>query len=239
MVSFSEVFSVKKPIIGMIHLAGHTASEKLDRAIEELRIYNEEGADGAIIEDYHGEPEDVVNALKESKRGFSIQRGVNLLRDPYRAFALAFAYGASFIQFDSVQTLDLEQKIYRRCRQTCDNIAVLGGVGFKYTRPTGRPLEVDLAEGKSRCEAIVTTGTGTGIETPLDKLRQYKKVLGDFPLIVGAGVNANNIQAQLAVADGAIIGSYFKLGGNTHFPVERSRVRSLMDIVRQIRDSKS
>ena len=95
-----------------------------------------------------------------------------------------------------------------------------------------RCLEVDLAEAMPRCEAIVTTGSGTGIETPTQKLRDYKRLLGEFPLIVGAGVNLQNVYEQLQICDGAIVGSYFKPQGNTHLPIDRQLVRNLIDIVK-------
>ena len=89
------------------------------------------------------------------------------------------------------------------------------------------------------CDAIVTTGEGTGIETPIEKLNEFKFYLKDFPLIVGAGVNLSNIYSQLKVSDGAIIGSAFKPGKNTHLPIERSLVKNLMDIVKEVRKNAS
>jgi len=114
-------------------------------------------------------------------------------------------------------------------------VVVLGGIGFKYTRPTGNRLEDDLIAGVSRCEAIVTTGSGTGVETPIEKLRKFKSLLGEFPLIVGAGVNLDNIYKQLEITDGAIIGSYFKPQGNTRLPIDRIKVRDIMQAVKSLR----
>jgi len=226
-----EIFRSKKPVIGMIHLAGAGRDEKIKRALEEMEIYEEEGIDGAIIEDYHGSSEDILHVLRKSFGRFpGLVKGINVLRDPYSGFVLANRYGARFVQFDSVQTPDLDLELYDKKRGEFSEIAVLGGVGFKYTTPTGNSLEVDLEEGKSRCEAIVTTGVGTGMETPIDKLIRYKEILGEeFPLIVGAGVNLDNVVSQMEIVDGAIIGSYFKPNGDTHLPVERKRVR---DVVR-------
>jgi len=233
---FKKLFSVSKPVIGMIHLAGDDKSERIKRALEELVIYEEEGVNGAIIEDYHGGIDDVREALKQSyEKQFKMVRGVNVLRNPYTALSLANYFGARFVQFDSVQTQDLNLEIYNKNRNLHPNIFVLGGVGFKYTKETGNPLEVDLEEGKSQCEAIVTTGAGTGIETPINKLKAFKKYLGKFPLIVGAGVTAENVYNQLMVADGAIVGSYFKPDGDTQLPVDRSRVKKLMVVVKQLR----
>jgi len=221
----------------MIHLAGNSDAEITGRALEELTIYESEGVDGAIIEDYHGHPKDVTKVLEESSTGFKIIRGVNVLTNPYKAFELASACGAGFVQFDSVQKKHLYLAKYNTMRERFPDIAVLGGVRFKYTHSTGNSLEEDINDGKSRCEAIVTTGEGTGIETPIQKLKYFRKYLGNFPLIVGAGVTLENAYEQLSITDGAIIGSYFKPKKDTHAKVDRELVKEFMDRVRNIRDS--
>lgn len=220
----------------MIHLAGDFRDDRVKRALDELAIYEEEGVDGAIIEDYHGTPQDVRDVLYQTYQlPLKIIRGVNVLSDPYSGFGLANEFSAKFIQFDSVQTRDLNLEAYNNLRVEYPEILVLGGIGFKYTEPTGNLLEVDLEEGKLRCEAIVTTGSGTGIETPTEKLREYKRILGDFPLIVGAGVNLQNVFEQLQICNGAIVGSYFKPNGDTNLPIDRKRVKDLMDIAKNLR----
>jgi predicted TIM-barrel enzyme len=233
---FAKLFAVKKPIIGMIHLAGGR-HERISRALEELAIYEAEGVDGAIVEDYHGTSDDVKEALTQARGRFNrLVLGVNVLRNPYQGFEIADAFGARFVQFDSVQTRDLKPELYDIMRTGYPAITVLGGVGFKYIPPTGNPLGVDLAEARLRCEAIVTTGEGTGKETPLGKLLQYRReLLGNFPLIVGAGINLQNVETQLSIVDGAIVGSYFKPEGDTQKKVDRNRVKDLMNVVRKIR----
>tara|TARA_Y100000034_G_scaffold44433_1_gene54496 strand:- start:1080 stop:1793 length:714 start_codon:yes stop_codon:yes gene_type:complete len=233
---FEELFNVEKPIIGMIHLAGEDSKDILRRALEELAIYEEEGVNGAIIEDYHGELDDVHRILKESQGKFpNLKIGINTLINPYASLSLANHFGAEFVQFDSVQTPDLDLERYNKLREEYPDIVILGGVGFKYKQPTGNPLEVDLQKAQERCDAIVTTGSGTGVETPIEKLIDYRTALGCFPLVVGAGVTLDNIVRQLHYTDGAIIGSCFKPDGNTELPVDRNKVRSLMDIVKDIR----
>ena len=229
---FSELFNVKKPIIGMIHLAGRDEKEKIDRALEEISIFEEEGVSGAIVEDYHGSIEDIRNVLKKtSRRKMKLVVGVNALGHPCLGFNLADEFGAGFIQFDSVQTRDLDLAYYNKSREKYPNICVLGGIRFKYKRMTGNSLEEDLAEGMPRCDAVVTTGEGTGIETPTEKLRDFKRILGSFPLVVGAGVNLKNVYEQLEIADGAIVGSYFK-SYDTNEKVIRERVSELMSEVK-------
>ncbi|MBS3093167.1 membrane biogenesis protein [Candidatus Pacearchaeota archaeon] len=236
---FEEVFTIKKPIIGMIHLAGKDKADRMRRALYELDLYEKEGVDGAIIEDYHGSVEDVYDVLKESNtKGFKIIRGVNVLSDPYSSFSLAQEFGARFVQFDSVQSGHIDSRKYDRLRNQYKDIVVLGGVRFKYTSSTGDSLEEDINDGRNRCDAVVTTGDGTGIETPLQKLKDFKSILEKFPFIVGAGVTKENVYQQLMIADGAIIGSYFK-NSYTMNKIDRERVRSLMDVVNEVRNTRN
>ena len=229
-----KIFQNQRPIIGMIHLAGKI-NNVVERALEELRLYEEEGVDGAIIEDYHGNEDDIESVLKASNSpNFKIVRGVNVLANPYSSFNLAQKYGARFIQFDSVQSNNLDTKLYERLREHYPEIVVFGGIRFKYIMPTGKSLEEDIDFGIRHCDAIVTTGEGTGIETPLQKLKDFKSVLRNFPLVVGAGVNINNVYHQLKIADGAIVGSYFK-NGDTQRKIIRENVKGLMEIVHKIK----
>jgi len=233
---FNKLFLIKKPIIGMIHLAGNSHQERVKRALEELVIYQEEGINGAIIEDYHGTQEDVFETFKQVKRlNLNVVLGMNLLSNPYFGYQESKSLGAKFVQFDSLQSTDINLGLYRKLRIYNPDVAVLGGVRFKYTQDTGNPLEKDLNEVKSICEAIVTTGSGTGIETPLEKLIEFKRNLKEFPLVVGAGVNPSNAYEQFFIADAAIIGSYVKPRGNTYLPVERSLIRDIIPIVKEVR----
>jgi uncharacterized protein len=232
--AYFELFKTKKPLIGMIHCAGSTHAERLERALNEITMYEEEGMDGIIVEDYHGMRDDVCAVLHAiGHKPTSLITGINLLSNPYESFNLAHVFGASFIQFDSVQPTDLDEIKYASLREKYPQLLVLGGIGFKYTRPTRNDLVEDLDYGKKRVDAIVTTGDGTGIETPLEKLRAYKTLLKDFPLLVGAGVTYSNAYEQLRIADGAIIGSYFKKDNNTQNNVDREKVRQLVSIAKR------
>ena len=91
-----------------------------------------------------------------------------------------------------------------------------------------RSLEEDLKLGMERCDAIVVTGAGTGINTDLEKIKTFRSILGDFPLIVGAGMTADTAQEQLAYSDGAIVGSYFKEFGEAEYPVDEERVKEFI-----------
>ena len=109
---------------------------------------------------------------------------------------------------------------------------------FKYQPVnSGRTLEEDLTIGKSRCNAVVVTGAGTGMDTGIQKIQAFREILGDFPLFVGAGMTEFTCKEQLAIADGAIVGSWFKEGGVTECRVDPDRVRRFMALVREVRNT--
>lgn len=233
--TIKEVFGVDKPIIGMLHLSGYGREEVMEIASREIEIMYRNGVNAILAENYFGDETDVENALKYLQETYPEKvYGVNILGDPDVAFDLARKYGAKFVQIDSVCGHALPQhdaelaKYLDRLRGERD-IFLLGGVRFKYTQHlSGRSLEEDLKLGMERCDAIVVTGTSTGITTDLDKIKNFRTILGDFPLIVGAGMTAETAQEQLTFSDGAIVGSYFKEYGVTEYPVDEVRVKEFM-----------
>ncbi len=54
-------------------------------------------------------------------------------------------------------------------------------------------------------------------------------------MFVNTGVRAENVADQLALADGAIVGTYFKKDGVFENPAERERVAELMANARSAR----
>lgn len=233
--TLKEVFGVDKPIIGMLHMTGYGTDEKLEIAKKEIEIMYRNGVNAILVENYYGDHADVENALQYLQESYSDQvYGVNILDDPDIAFDLARKYGAKFVQIDSVCGHALPQhdaelaKYLERLRGEKD-IFLLGGVRFKYTQHlSGRSLEEDLKIGSDRCDAIVVTGKGTGISTDLEKIKTFRSILGDFPLIVGAGMTAETAQEQLAFSDGVIVGSYFKEYGEAEYPVDEERVKEFI-----------
>ncbi len=235
---FNQLFD-KFPVLGMIHLAG---IDSVKRALEEVELFEEEGVGGAIVENYSGSIKEVIATLGElSKLEKRIIIGVNILPDYFElSFDLANHYGARFIQMDYVAghyspNEGLNPDAYDSMRKKFPDIVVLGGVWPEYYHPIlGSNLEKDLKEGVERADAIVVTGEGTGKETPMDKIIKFREIIGEHPLVVGAGVNMSNVEEQFKVSNGFIIGSYFK-DGRVENPVYRNRVREIMDIVRTLR----
>lgn len=230
----SDIFG-KKPVFGMIHTGYAADLTMLELAQKEIEIYLRNGI-CPLIENYFGSADDCEEVLKwlQSAHPDAIY-GTNILGDYPWAFELARKYGAKFIQIDSVcghlspekDEQYAENLNYYRIQNP--NIMVFGGVRFKYQPvKSGRTIVDDLRLGMQRCDAIVCTGEGTGKSTPFDKIEQFKNIVGDFPVIVGAGVTEETARQTCAMADGAIVGSWFKEGHKDIGTVNEENVKEFM-----------
>lgn len=228
------LFGTGKPVIGMIH-TNHTDKESsLQLAQREIEIYLKYGV-YPLIENYFGDDEDCEDILRwmQQKHKDKIY-GLNILGDIYRSFELAEKYGASFIQIDSVcghlePDLDEEYEAALKLLRRDSDCAVLGGVRFKYQPVnSGRTLTEDLKIGMERCDAVVCTGEGTGLATPMDKVEKFKRILGDFLVIIGAGVTLDMVEECRKNSDGVIIGSWFKDNHRAEYSVCEDNVKEFM-----------
>lgn len=239
-----QIISKNKPVFGMIHLSpDETNGERIERAIKEMQIMEEEGVDGIIVENYHGSVEDIkqfFSSIDLNKTKLLV--GINVLPNQFEeAFELADKVGAKFIQLDYVAGTYYNSKfiyepLYMAIREKYSHIAVMGGVWPKYYLPLkDSVLKDDIIIGMKRADAIVVTGEGTGKNTPLEKIEEFKKITKDFPLIIGAGLTPETVKEQLSIASGAIVGSTFKPAGITTKEMSRSLVKKFMDEVKKIR----
>jgi len=233
---FSEVFPKGKPIIGMLHHKGEGRADIHRRAIAEARLMANLGVDSLMAEDYYGDRLDVQATLKWLQAEMpGYPYGVNVLDDLEASCELAEKHSAKLVQVDSIAGHLPPDKDEAYEKQALGwhgrgSFLLLGGVRFKYQPvASGRSLEEDLAIGMQRCDAIVVTGQATGIETDLAKIEEFRRIIGGFPLIVGAGITPGNIVEQLGTADGAIVGSTFKEGGKASGEILAERVKALMD----------
>lgn len=242
---YHDLFKGSKPVIAMLHLKGDAEKSVLERAKDEIwRYLCGEGVDALLVENYFGSAADCAVVLEYLQQHYPRAiYGVNILGDHRKAFALCGQYGAKFIQIDSVcghlpPGGDAAfAKELQALREKCDAV-VLGGVRFKYQPVlSGRTIAQDALLGAERCDAVVITGEGTGMRTPLEKVAQFRDVLGDFPLVVGAGVTADTVGEAVRCGDGVIVGSYFKQGHDAYGDVSDEYVQRFMAIKRWHEDA--
>ena len=233
-----------KPIIAMLHLKGSSEADMMERMIRETGIYYANGVDAVLVENYFGSAYDCELALKWLSANMPDKRyGVNILGDYKMAFRLAKEYHVDFVQIDSVCGHLPPSKDQYYAAELIENekgrtFDVLGGLRFKYQPVrSGRTLEEDAALAKQRCDAVVTTGAGTGMDTATEKLMEFRQALGEYPLIVGAGVTANTVAEKLKYSDGVIIGSWLKAGHADEGDVCEAYVKEFMEKANLARQS--
>ena len=223
----------------MLHLNGNSEADMMNRMIREAITYYTNGVDAVLVENYFGSAHDCELALKWLYHNMPNKcYGVNILGDYKEAFRLAKEYHADFVQIDSVCGHLKPGEDEKYAAELIENgkdrtFDVLGGLRFKYQPVrSDRTLEEDATLAKLRCDAVVTTGSGTGMDTATEKLMEFRQVLGEHPLIVGAGVTADTVAEKLKYADGVIIGSWLKEGHTAYADVCEEYVKAFMEKVR-------
>jgi hypothetical protein len=182
----------------------------------------------------------------EARRRFDLPLGINVLRNAgSAALAVAHAAGADFIRVNvlaGARVTDqglLEGIAHELLRDRKllhgEQIKILADVNVKHSAPLAAvTLEaevVDLIE-RAGADALVVSGSATGKPAARDELHRVKAVSGKTPVLVGSGVGLDSVEEYLPLADGFIVGSYFKVDGFVKNPVDTYRVRELMRRVR-------
>jgi membrane complex biogenesis BtpA family protein len=166
--------------------------------------------------------------------------GINVLKNDARAaLAVAAATGAAFVRVNvHVGAVVADQGIlqgdahgtlrYRRLLGTTTRLFV--DVGGKHAVPLA-PVDLDQvardAAYRGLADALVVSGVATGEPTPLADVRSVRAAVPDRPILVGSGVTPDTVRELLAVADGAIVGTWIKREGRTGAPVDPARTAAL------------
>jgi hypothetical protein len=168
--------------------------------------------------------------------------GTNVLRNDARAaLGLAAAFDLDFVRVNvHVGAAVTDQGLLQgraaetlRARQALGGqIAILADVDVKHAAPLGppRPLSEQATEAASRgmADGLIVSGSGTGATTSLADLQVVKAATPGTPLFVGSGLTPETAAEALSIADGAIVGTALKTGGDVKAPVDIERVRALV-----------
>jgi hypothetical protein len=84
-------------------------------------------------------------------------------------------------------------------------------------------------------DALCVSGLTAGAATDTEILTLVKGAAGAVPVFVNTGVRAENAGDQLSVADGAVVGTYFKKDGVFENAADQRRVEELMGVVKKMR----
>ncbi len=250
------------PLPGSPAYEGWSMDKIIEEALKDARALVEGGVDGIIVENmwdlpyYSGAhripPEEIAAhavAAREVIKEVNVPAGITVIHNGGRvALGIAKAAGAKFIrvclytgaavwdtgEFDHGNAADLMR--LRKLLHAWD-IKFFADIVKKHSVVfPGIDIETHATwTDFYMADALIVTGTMTGSPPTKEDVLRAKKAAPNRPVIIGSGLNPDNARELLSVADGAIVGTYFKVKGITQNPVDPQRVRKLMNIVREIR----
>ena len=229
----------------------------LVRAREEAVALAEGGAGGVIVENFGDVPfgsgpvgpETVAAmtlAVDAVRAVVGIPVGINVLRnDPSSALAIAVATGASFIRVNVhhgamvadeglLEGRASETLRFRRALGVDTKVSIFADVLVKHAAPLGNPdighVAMETAY-RALADALIVTGPATGMPADLEDVGRVKAAVPDVAVLVGSGVSEGNVQALLAQADGAIVGTSLKVDGLIQNQIDPERVKRLARLI--------
>ena len=182
---------------------------------------------------------------REIVKAVDIPVGIAVLRnDPEAAIAIATAVQASFVRINvhvgavlSAQGI-LNSKSHRslRLRQVLrSDVSIYADAGVKHSTPLAyKDISQEIRDLSGMSEGVVVSGEMTGVETSMADLVIAKNV-ATTPVLVGSGVTIETLDGMYDHADGFIVGSCLKEGGNGVNLVDESRVRAFMNKIASLR----
>jgi len=228
----------------------------IQRTRDDLAALQSSGVDGVMFSNEasipyltHVEPITVAamaRVVSELLKDIRLPFGVNVLWDARASLDLAMAVGAAFVRevFSGVYGSDFGLW-NTNCGEVVRHQHAIGAQGvrllFSITPDASAYLAprsiADIARSTvfmTRPDALCVSGLISGVEPNVQTLRQVKEAVPDTAVFANTGVRLSNVTEQLAVADGAVVGTSFKKDGYIWNPIDSERVRQFMDAVRRL-----
>lgn len=186
----------------------------------------------------------VIQAVKPILK---VPFGVNYLWDPTASVAIGAATGAKFVReiFTGVFASDMglwapDCASAARLRRNLgrSDMKLLFNINAEFAHSLDqRPIELRARSAvfSSLADAILVSGPVTGEPADQSQLKKVCDTVRDVPVLANTGVNIDNVKDTLALASGVIIGTHFKIDGNTWSAVDPARVKRFMERVETLR----
>lgn len=229
----------------------------VDRAKYELDALQEGGVDGIMFSNEFSLPyltkTEPITAITMARivgellSNISVPYGVNVLWDGRASIDLAVATGAQYVReiFTGVYASDfglwntnIGEVARHRARVGGERVKLFFNIvpeSAQYLTDRDLTSITKTTVFATLPDAICVSGLTAGAPTETHALTTVKAAAGSVPVFVNTGVRAHNIGEQLAVADGAIVGTYFKEGGIFANRADTARVTELMNAAKDFR----
>jgi membrane complex biogenesis BtpA family protein len=229
----------------------------VDAARRDLDSLQEAGVDAVMFGNENDRPYELhADVASTATMAYVIGRlrdrievpfGVDVLWDATSTIALAVATGADFVReiFTGVYGSDMGMwegqaasalRYLRRLSRR--DLLLLYNISAEFASPVDTrsvPERARSAVFSSLADAILVSGTMTGVPPSIEDLRAVKAFLPGTPVLANTGVNHENVGEILSVSDGCIVGTALKVNGDTWSPVDPERARAFVDLVRRFR----
>ncbi len=232
-------------------------------ALEEAAVYAAEGLDGLLIENMQDVPyvrrrvNDAVAAVMtrvatEIRARHSFPVGIQILAGAnLQALAVAHAAGLDFIRAEGFVFGHLADEGYLesdagellrfRKQIGAESVRVFTDIQKKHSSHA-LTADLDLQEWARTAaffgsDGLVITGRFTGESVAVPDLAGLRSQVS-IPVLLGSGVQPGNIGDSWGLADGFIVGSWFKKEGNWENALDPGRIREMMREVGRLRNSR-
>lgn len=173
--------------------------------------------------------------------------GLNVLRnDGCSALSIAAATDASFIRVNVLSGARLtDQGIIQgiahdllrlRKELSAESVAILADIDVKHSAALAvRPFadEIEDAIKRGHADAIIVSGNATGASVDSSHLAEAVEVAGTTPVLIGSGATTDSVRKSAKRASGFIVGTAVKRGGIVHRPVDKDRVKEIVQAATQ------
>ncbi|MBW7886033.1 MAG: BtpA/SgcQ family protein [Caldilineaceae bacterium] len=229
----------------------------MEKARADLRALQDGGVDAVMFSNEYSTPYllqvepithvTMARVIGELMGEIRVPYGVNVLWDPKATIELAVAVGASFVReiFSGVYASDFGlwntnsgEVVRLRNRLGGQQVKLFYNIVPEAAVYLGNRDIASIArstEFNAQPDALCVSGLIAGAETDVATLRVVKDAVRETAVFANTGVRTANVAAQLAIADGAIVGTTFKQDGYIWSDVDQRRVAEFMQAARTAR----
>lgn len=233
----------------------------ISQAVSDAAILQQVGVDAIMIENMHDRPylnKDVGPEIIASmaavaaslKTRIHLPLGIQILAGANKeALAVALAADFDFIRAEGFVfghladegwiNSDAGELLRYRKQIGAEHIQVFTDIKKKHSshaisndisvEETAKAAEFFLSDG------VIVTGSATGEKASIEEVKAVKNSV-QIPVIIGSGINENNISEYWDFADAFVVGSSLKFDGDWENDVDPDRVKSFIRKIKQLRD---
>lgn len=232
----------------------------IDRACQDITALQRGGVDAIMFSNEFSLPyltkvhtetvAAMARVIGELMDEITIPFGVNVLWDPVASLDLAVATEAKFVRevFTGVYASDFGlwntncgEVVRHQHAIGAEDVRLLFNIMPEASKYLAERNVVDIAKStvfNNKPDALCVSGLIAGHETSAQTLKLVKDAVPDTIVFSNTGVRLENVEEQLGIADGAVVGTTFKVDSVFENPVDPQRVKDFMDKVRMVRQVK-